>query len=68
MAFKLLNFQEQDKTDTFYKLTQIEKSGSNIKTKIHLQNSKSITFFVTLTLSLFDNRICRPLNKENQLN
>ena len=56
--------------DTFLiKLTQFEKTGSigkffiplgYLKTKFHFLNKKSLRFFVTFTLSLFDKEFAFP--------
>ena len=36
--------------------------------KFKFLNQKSMTFFVTFTILLLDNRVCLPLNKVNELN
>ena len=64
--------------DTFMlKPTQFKKTGSicttfislgNLIIKFHFQNQKSITFFVTFTLFLFDRGACIPFNNGNALN
>ena len=64
--------------DTFLiKLTQFEKTGSigkcfiplgDLKIKFQFQNQKTITFFVTFTLLLFDEGVLLPFNKGNELN
>ena len=64
MALKVFEFVEQFMMDTFLlKITQFEKTGSIVKTFIslgnliinfHFRNKKSITFFVTFTILLFD--------------
>ena len=72
-ALKLFEFVEQFEMDTLLlKLTQYEKTGSigftfisleNLIINFHVRNQKSITFFVTFTLLLFDSGVCLPLNK-----
>ena len=47
-------------TDTF--------SLGNLIINFHFRNRKSITFFVTITLLLFDSGICLPFNNGNALN
>ena len=64
--------------DTFLlKLTQFEKTGSisinflsleNLTINFHFRKNKSITFFVTFTILLFDSRVCLPFNNGNELN
>ena len=78
MALKLFEFVEQSMMDTLMlKLTQFEKTGPTGITFIslgsqiinfHFQNQKSITFFVTFTLLLFDSGVCLPFNNGNGLN
>ena len=77
MTLKLFQFEEQFMIDFFVKFTQIEKTGSTRKTffslgnliiNFHFQNQKSITFFVTFTVLLFDSGVCHPFNNGNALN
>ena len=57
------------------KIMQFEKTGSiskifnsprNLKIKFHFR--KSITFFMTFTILLFDSGVCLPFNQEKDLN
>ena len=78
MPLKLFGFVEKFMMDTFlFNLTQFEKTGSIGKTSIslgnliinfHFRNSKSITFFETFTLLLFDSGTRLPFNNRNALN
>ena len=79
MPLKLFEFVEQFIMDTFFKLklTQFDKTGSihktfislgNLISNFHFRNQKSITFFVTFTLLLFDSGFCPPFNNGNALN
>ena len=78
MTSKLFEFQEQFMVDTFLlKLTQFEKTGSMDKTfislgnliiNLHFRNKKSITFFVSFTLLLFDSGVSLPFSNGNALN
>ena len=76
MTLKLFEFVEQLMMDTFKKITQFEKTGSIRKTfislgnliiNIHFRNQKSITFFVTFKLLLFDSGLRLPFNNGNAL-
>ena len=78
MALELFKFAEKIRMDNFsLKVTQFEKTGSigktfislgNLIINLHFRNQKSITFFVTFTLLLFDSGVCLPFNKRNELN
>ena len=75
MALRLFEFVEQFMLDTFsLKSSQFEKTGSilfslrNLIINFHFRNQKSITFFVTFTLLLFDSGVCLPFNNGNALN
>ena len=59
------------------KLTQFEKTGSigktfvslgNLIINFHFRNRKSITFFGTFTILLFDSGVCLPFNNRNAMN
>ena len=78
MALKLFEFVKQFMMDSFFwlKLAQFEKTGSiritfisqrNLIITCHFRNEKSITFFVTFTLLLFDSGVCFPSNNQNAL-
>ena len=54
----------------------IEKTGSIDNTcipleiqenKVHIWNYKSLNFFVTFAILLFDSGVCLPFDKENEL-
>ena len=78
MALKLFEIVQQFMMDTvLLKLTKFQKTGSIGKTFISLgnliinfqfRNSKSITFFVTVTFLLLDGGFCLPVNNRNALN
>ena len=78
MALKLFELVEQFMMNTLLlKLTQFEKTGSvhrifislgNLIINFHFRNQKSITFFQTFTLLLFESGVCFPFNKRNALN
>ena len=70
MTLKLSKLLEQFMIDTGQRM--IRKTGSigkifnllaNPSINVHFRNKKSITFFVTITISLFDSEVYLPLNK-----
>ena len=78
MALKLFEFVKQYLMDTsLLTLTQIEKTGSiretfislgNLIINFNFRNEKSITFFVTFRLLLFDSGVFFRFNNGNALN
>ena len=59
------------------KLTQFDETGPKgiilislgyLIIKFHFRKKKSITFFVTFTLFLFDSGVCLSVRKGNELN
>ena len=40
----------------------------SLKIKFYFRNQRSITFFVNFLLLLFDNAVCLPFQKGNELN
>ena len=60
-----------------FPINSIEKTGlifklfiwlGNVKIKIHFRNKKSITFFASFPILLFDSGVCLPFYKGNELN
>ena len=78
MSLKVFEFVEQFMMKTFlFELTHYEITGSiretlisleNLIINFHFRNLKSIMFFVTFTLFLFDSGVFPPFNNENALN
>ena len=62
--FSLLNLSKFEKTGLI-RLTFI--SLGNLIINFHFRNQKSITFFVTFTLSLFDSGVCLHVKNGNAL-